>query len=132
MTSWREIDRIRKNSDAFRALASSLLAHDEITEWETAFLESIIGRTGVKEYSTLQGEKLLQIRDDYQLVENCRSFSVKNLLDGCHLARLDLSEDDEAWIIATRDRNPKAVRRRDIGRLLACARQLNLIEDDAA
>jgi hypothetical protein len=70
MASWREIDRIRKDPAAMRALAAHLmrLPNADLTEWEIKFLDSISGdRTG-GEFTTRQSEKLLQIRDDSEYV----------------------------------------------------------------
>ncbi len=134
MASWREIDRIRKDPEGFRALATRLLKlpNEGFTEWETMFLESISLNRELKEFTTRQGEKLLQIRDDTELVTTCRDFSVKTLLHGCYEARLDLSEADEEWIVEIHERNSVSIKRRYIGRLMRCARQLGLIEQEEA
>jgi len=70
MASWKEIDRIRKEPKAFRALAKGLRAQfsDDLTDWEKDFLEGIAGRVEKEEFTTRQSEKLLQIRDDYTSV----------------------------------------------------------------
>ena len=54
MASWREIDRIRKDPAAMRALAAHLmrLPNADLTEWEIKFLDSISeDRTG-EEFTT--------------------------------------------------------------------------------
>lgn len=134
MASWREIDRLRKNARAFRALAKHLLdlSSDDATPWESDFLESIFLLADVKEFTTRQSEKMLQIRDDYELVATFRGFSVASLIRGCWEARLDLSEDDEAWIILLYEQRPGLIKRRSIGRLMRCARQIGLIDDQVA
>lgn len=135
MASWREIERIRKDASAFRALAMRLLAHtpaDILSEWETGFLTDVVNGRHTIEYTNRQGEKLLEIRDNTQVVEDVRGFNVAALLSGCKAARLDLEEDDEAWVVAMCAANARAMRRRDCGRLLRCARELNIIEDDGA
>jgi len=43
-----------------------------------------------KEYSLRQSEKLLQIRNDYEIITNFHGFSVGFLLKGCYEARLEL------------------------------------------
>lgn len=137
MASWREIERIRKDAPRFRALAASLLAHtaeDAFTDWEMKFLGEI-GTLSINtvEFTNRQGEKLLEIRDNVQQHEIVgRGFSVKTLIAGCYLGRLDLSEDDEEWITALHATHAISVRRRDAGRLLRCARALGVIDDAEA
>lgn len=132
MASWQEIHRIRKNAKAFRALAKGLRTHiAEFTDWEKDFLTSINDQSDKDEFSTRQSEKLLQIRDDYVSVTEIRGgFSIKLILRQCYEARLDLSEDDEAWIVQRFEQSPTTMRRKHAGRLRRCARELGLIEDD--
>lgn len=131
--SWREIDRIRKQPQAFRDLAARLLAAhgDELNEWETEFLEGK-ARVKVDEFSVRQAETLLQIRDDAEPVTIWRGFSITTLLRQCFEARADLSEVDEEWIVGLRDRDTASVKRRHIGRLARCASQLGFIENQDA
>jgi hypothetical protein len=101
MASWKEIDRVRKDPKGFRALAARLLAHTpDLTDWERDnFLPSIMRQSEKEEFTTRQSEKVLQIRDDYENVTQLPgNFSVRLILRACNAARLDLSEDDEAWI----------------------------------
>ncbi len=128
MTNWKEIERIRKDARGFRSLAVRLRSLDGLTLWETDFLEDVAALKSAAEFSTRQGEKLLQIRDDNELVKTVHGFSVRTLLAKCHDARSDLSEHDEAWITAARARDPEKMRRRDVGRLLGCAKDLDLVE----
>jgi hypothetical protein len=136
MASWREIDRIRKVPIEFRALAKRLLAFGtELTEWESIFVEKICNDTEIEEFTTRQSEKLLQIRDDYETLTKFRGFSVEILLDKCWLARTYLSEGQEEKLKRLCERSWVSVRRRDIGFLMRCARELGVIEeefDDAA
>lgn len=133
MASWNEIERVRKDPKGFRALAKSLMASvgDELTDWESAFLDSVILKPDKdSDYSTRQSEKLLQIRDDGAIIETVRGFSVNTLLIACHLARVDLCEEDEDWIVAIVARSRDWIKKRDAARLLRIARELNIIEDD--
>jgi hypothetical protein len=132
MASWREIDRIRKASAEFRSLAKRLLGFIDLTDWEKDFLASIRDDRDHKEFTTRQSEKLLQIRDDYELVTEFHGLSVKILLRQCRDARLDLSEDDEEWIQQVFERNETSIRRKNVGRLMRCARELNIIEEEFA
>jgi hypothetical protein len=133
MTSWREIEHIRKAPNEFRALAARILkdAVDTMTEWEAMFLESISGDKAKAVFTIRQAEKLLQIRDDCEYVKEIRGFSVGTLLDRCHLGRCDLSEVDEAWLVELYKTGKTTVRSREAFRLLRCARELALVEEVA-
>jgi hypothetical protein len=133
MAPWKEIDRIRKEPKAFRALAKGLRTQfaGDLTDWEKDFLEGIAGRDGKEEFTTRQSEKLLQIRDDYTSVSELPGgFSVRIVLEECKEARLDLSEDDEQW--QSYERSPTTIRRKNAGRLMRCARELHIIEQEYA
>lgn len=96
--------------------------------WRLRHNTGIVLKIGVEQFSTRQAEKLLQIRDDTQLVETIDSFSVAILLRKVHDARLDLSESDEEWIAALYEPGRNTIKRRNAGRLKALARTLNLID----
>ena len=57
-------------------------------------------------------------------------FSVRLVLKGCVEARLDLSEGDEEWVLARSQVNSVSIRRKHAGRLMRCARELNLVEEE--
>jgi hypothetical protein len=131
MASWREIDRVRKETNGARDLAQRLLKiyPGELTEWELDFLQSITSYTELFEFTTRQAEKLLEIRDDTQSVTQYRGFSIARMIRQCYEARLDLSEADEQWIAELHQRDSRSVRRKQLKRLLDCARELNIIDD---
>jgi hypothetical protein len=137
MASWREIDRIRKDPTAMRALAAYLLKlpNAELTEWEITFLESFSGDRTSEEFTTRQAEKLIQIRDDSEYVSEIgyARLSVKILIADCQMGHLNLREGDEEWILGL-PKGTTSIKRRDIGRLLRCARDLHNIdhEEDTA
>lgn len=133
MASWREIERIRKDAPAFRALAAQILEHtaaDALTDWEVTFLTEIGTKSAnTIEFTNRQSEKLLEIRDNTQHVEKIGyGFSVTKLIEGCYLGRVDLTEDQEEWIAELRKSGVTSVRRRDAGKLLRCAQTLGLVE----
>jgi hypothetical protein len=135
MASWQEIDRVRKDPKGFRALAKGLRAQfaGDLTDWEKDFLEAIAGRDGKEEFTTRQSEKLLQIRDDYTSVSQLPGgFSVRIVLQECKEARLDLSAHDEQWILQSYERSPTTIKRKNAGRLMRCARELHIIEEEYA
>jgi hypothetical protein len=126
MASWKEIERIRKDREAVRAIAKRLLPNDELSEWEREFLRS---KTAARhELTNRQGEKLLEIRDGAEPLTEVAGFSVRLLLENCFLARLDLSEEDEDFITRMRAKNTTTILRRHAGRLMRCARQLLLVD----
>ncbi len=131
MASWREIERIRKDADAARAIALGVLAvdRDALNDWETDFMEGIPVHCDRGEISLPQAQKLLEIRDDVQIITEYRGLSLRRLIQHCHEARLDLSEDDEEWILHLHTSSPNTIRRRHVGRLMRCARQLGLVDD---
>jgi hypothetical protein len=135
MASWREIDRIRKDPTAMRALATFLLKipNADLTEWEIKFLKSISGDQTTEEFTTRQAEKLMQIRDDSEDVSEIgyTRLSVRILIADCQIGHLDLGEDDEEWIL-TFPKGASSIKRRLVGRLLRCARHLNNIDDEDA
>ena len=133
MASWREIDRVRKDANGARALAKRLVKiyPGEFTDWEADFLQSITSYTELFEFTTRQAEKLLQIRDDIEPVTACRGFSIATMVRQCYEARLDLSEADEQWIAELHQQGSNSIRRKHLGRLTSCARELNVIEDEA-
>jgi hypothetical protein len=134
MASWREIDRVRKDANGARELAQRLLKiyPGELTEWELDFLQSITSYAELFEFTTRQAEKLLEIRDDTEPVTQYRGFSIARMIRQCYEARLDLSEADEQWIVELHQRDSRSIRRRHLKRLLDCARDLGIIDDDAA
>jgi hypothetical protein len=132
MASWREIDRVRKDPQRAADIAKRLLSlpASELSDWELDFLRSIRRLGNVEEFTTRQAEKLLQIRDDIQEVTEVLSFSVELLLKRCFEARLDLSEADEEWVVGRFQTSPRKIRRKHVGRLMRCARELNLVEEE--
>lgn len=135
MASWKEIERIRKDAKASRTLARELIrvfASDAFSEWETSFLEAIAALPEDRELTLRQGEKLLEIRDGFAVVDQIRGFSVPLLIRQVYEARLDLEDADETWIVALWQDSPASIRKVQAGRLLRCAKHLGLIERDAA
>ena len=138
MASWREIDRIRKDPTAMRALAAYLLRlpNAELTEWEIKYLKSISDDQTGDEFTTRQAEKLMQIRDDSEEVSEIgyQRLSVRILVEDCKIAYLDLAaldEDKAEWIRAIPAGTTK-IKRRYVGQLLWCARMLKNIDDEDA
>lgn len=133
---------------------------DELTDWEKTFLDSISNKhrdeitarqaerllqishtqearrskkqkePSEEDYTTRQSEKLLEIRDDYEVLTEIRGFSVKIILCGSWEGRLDLPESAEERIVKMYEKSPTSIRRKDARFLMWCARQLNLVEEE--
>jgi len=130
MASWREIEQFRKDVAKAKALAERLLAlYSDFSDWEIDFLESLAALDARHELTTRQVEKLLEIRDDAELVTEIRGFSVRLLIKNVHEARLDLNDADEKWISRIRLSYEASIRRKHAGRLIKCAYALNIIEE---
>ncbi len=93
------------------------------------FLQHMARRKGPDPVTTRQGEKLLEIRNDAEYYSSVRGFSVQSLIKNCWLARHDLdSEDDRKFIERLKEPSYSCVKRRQLRKLLACARELGEIE----
>jgi hypothetical protein len=67
--------------------------------------------------------------DDAEYYSSVRAFGVQSLIQNCWLARDDLeSEDDRKFIEHLKETSCSSVKRRQLRKLLACARQLGEIE----
>jgi predicted glycoside hydrolase/deacetylase ChbG (UPF0249 family) len=128
VASWIEIERLRRDPDEARLPAQRLQNVESLTDWEEGFVDSHAERKSREDLTTRQAEKLVQVRDDYTFVSSCHGFSIDALIRRCFEGRLDLSEDDEAWVSRLRNEDARSVRQRDAYRLIKCARQLNIIE----
>ena len=112
-----------------QALANRLLAapDSDWTDWEIDFLEDMSRHAG-PDLTTRQGEKLIELRDDAESHASWRGLSVRILVEKCSLARDELEPPDAAFVQKLQGCGATAVKRRQLFRLLRCARQLKLIE----
>jgi hypothetical protein len=131
MQDYKEIDRIRKNLVAVRPLAKRLLdlPRADWNDWEIDFLQHMARHKGPDPITTRQCEKLLELRDEAEYYSSVRGLSVQSLIKNCWLARDDLDcEDDRKFIEHLKETSCSGVKRRQLRKLLACARQLGEIE----
>ena len=131
MTNYREIDRVRKDAVAVSSLAKRLLVapHHDWNDWELDFLQHMARHRGPDPITTRQSEKLFELRDDAEYHSSVQGFSVVSLITNCWLARNDLSsEQNRKFIEELKASSVSAIRRRQLGKLLACARELGEVE----
>ncbi len=130
MQDYREIDRIRKDFVAVRSLAKRLLdlPHADWNEWEIDFLQHMARHKGPDPITTRQGEKLVELRDDAAYYSSVHGFSVHSLIKNCWVARDDLSREEDKRFIEDL-KATTCVKRRQLRKLLACARELGEIEE---
>jgi hypothetical protein len=141
---------------ALGLLALAKTAENVFTEWELTFLKDIaeqsaevmaLSRKERQEFkfskeraeallalrdfrlTTLQAEKLFEIRDAAELFRDIGGISVRNLIIRCYEARLDLGEDDEEFIERLWRSGVGEVRRGDLFRLKRCSKQLGELEE---
>jgi len=126
----REIDRLKKNPEAFRSLARQLLRTPGTawTEWELDFLESMSVREPDSGPSTRQCEVLLDLRDSTLSYSRIDGFSVQALIENTWRARFDLGDDDERFVDELHALCATSVKRRQLLRLLVCARKVDVID----
>jgi hypothetical protein len=133
MGTWIEIERIRKDPEAFKLLARHLLADPDSVRLRsddaTDFLENI-SRYRSDELTTRQAEFLLELRDEARRYFKIGDgFSVAILIEKCFQARLELDHDsDIERIEALKTSGRMFVTGREIGWFRRICRELGEIE----
>lgn len=124
-----------ENLGAIRAEAAALLDLQhaavpmEWTDWELDFLESMAERQDDEPLTVPQVEKFAQLRRLATLQSKVEGLSVALLVANCTLEADYLDdEDDRAFVRALRQKGTAELRRRQLGRLLRCCRELGVIE----
>ncbi len=148
-------DPVRVRNLALSLITLGKLAEDIFTEWELTFLRDIAEQSASvmaltpkerKEFkfskqqaeallalrdfrlSSRQAEKLFEIRDATILHRTIAGVSVRNLINRCYEARLDLDEGDEEWIERLWRAGTADLRSSDLARLKRCSRQIGELE----
>jgi hypothetical protein len=94
------------------------------------FLDSLAEKQRwLVELSYRQAEWLLDIRDEMRTVIEHRGCGVRYLLRSCYENRLDLDEDDEAWVIELHKSGRTSVRKYEARQLYGLARELGHVDD---
>ena len=130
MASWIEIDRIRKDPAGFKSLARALLINStfEKTEWEQDFLKDKVEGKKRQEFTTRQGEAILDLRDKATLHTKYKGLSISILIEKCWLNRFDLDERDQEFIESLKASGRGYVTGRQIGRFIGICEQLGEVE----
>ncbi len=129
MASWREIDRIRKDPAAFKALAKRLLDDPgfERSEFADGFLTNIIGwKRG--ELTTRQGEILLDLRDEAEIHCEYQGLSIATLIEKCFANRFELAQADRQRIEGLHRSARRYVTGGQLGWFKRICKQLNEME----
>ena len=129
MASYKEMHELGRDRARVRMLAYRLLASQEDwTDWGHDFLESLAAHYGSDALTTRQQEKLVELRDGAEFVSRTpQGFSVSSLIESCWLRHLDLVDEDDIGFIEGL-KGERSIRRRQLGRLLRCCRQLDVID----
>lgn len=126
-----EIERIRKDTETWRALARSLVGHtaqDELHDNELDFLEQLLERRWLEELSYRQAEWLLDIRDNTRRIGSYRGFSLRTLIRRCNENRFDLDDEDQVWISGLYQEGSEVIRLRQARRVFALAQRLGEVD----
>jgi hypothetical protein len=128
MASYKEMLALGRDPVRVRAVARRLLANEEDwIAWERDLLEGLVAEYGSDALTTLQREKLVELRNGAEYISKIEELDVASLIDRCWLRRLDLDyEDDIAFI--EQERGSPSIKRRHVERLLRCCRKLGVIE----
>jgi hypothetical protein len=148
-------DPVRVRNLAHSLLALAKTAEDVFTEWQLTFLRDRVeqaeatlaltrkerkqwkdsdrlaeARLALRDFrlTTRQAETLLDIRDATIFHRDIGGITVRNLINRCYEARLDLDEGDEEWIVKLWRSGVAELRRNDLARLKRCSKQLGELE----
>ena len=90
-------------------------------------LRDVVARS--EQLTMRQSEKLVELEEASQRFTTVEGFNVRALILRCAEAACDLDEDDEDFIMQLKASGAVSVRRRQLRKLIAIARQLGVIED---
>ena len=129
---WQEINDLKRDPQAVRALAKRLLKLPGVkrSEKRTSFLNDMARRDD--EITTRQAQLLILIRDQTRMHSTAGGFSVASLIEDCWRNRdpdrhRGLSDENCEFIESIRGKT--ALSRLQLLRLFACCRQVGLIEE---
>jgi hypothetical protein len=127
LTDWQEINDLRRNPQAVRALAKRLLklTYADWREEQTRFLKDMAREK--EEVTTRQAEYLIHLRDQTELFSTAGGFSVASLVEDCWSHRLPdryrgLSDNNCEFVESIRGKT--VLTRAQLRRLFFCCREL--------
>jgi hypothetical protein len=148
-------DPVKVRNLALSLLGMTRIAEDIFSEWELTFLRDIAEQSAkvialnpkerrefkfskhqaeallaLRDFrlTSRQAEKLFEIRDATVLQSTIGGVSVRNLVNRCYEARLDLDESDEEFIERLWKSGASELRSNDLTQLKRCSRQLGKLE----
>ncbi len=130
----REMKALAENADSVRSLAGYLLHLQQLdpqvawSDWELDFLANMQAHEGREPLTMRQVEVLVELRDAARTYTRLGGMDVVSLINDCWLARFDLDEDGEAFVVGLKASGARGLKRRQALRLLALARELNIVE----
>jgi hypothetical protein len=129
MASWTELERVRKDPIAFRALAKRLLKDPncEDSEFADGFLENI-AHWKRDEITLRQAEVLLGLRDNAEIHTNYKGLSVRLLMEKCYANRYELDEGDRKRLEALYEKGRSFVTGAEMGSFKRICKQLGEME----
>jgi hypothetical protein len=129
MASWTELERVRKDPIAFRALAKSLLKDPncEDSEFADGFLENI-ARWKRDEITLRQSEVLLGLRDNAEIHTQYKGLSIRLLMEKCYATRYELDEVDRKRLEALHEKRCNFVTGAQMGWFKRICKQLGEME----
>jgi hypothetical protein len=132
MTDHRNLKALADDPAAVRRLATFLRELPEAawTDWELDFLAGLTERQTPA--TPRQAEMIVELRDAAVPYRSWEGFSVTHLVCACWENRLELSEDDEAFIVDLKAQDAKALRRRALYRLVRIAREVGVLDQHVA
>lgn len=130
MASWNEIERVRRNPEAFRPLAQALL-HDpacEESRFADGFLASIATWTR-GELSLRDCEVLLDLRDHAEIHTTCGGLNIAALIQKCHDGSGRLAPEDRMRIEDLYESGRRFVIGAELGWFTRICREVGAMED---
>jgi hypothetical protein len=129
MASWTELERVRKDPVAFRALATRLLddPNCEASEFADGFLENI-AHWKRDEITLRQAEVLLDLRDNAEIHTSYKGLSIRLLTDKCYANRYELDKGDRTRLEALYEKRRGFVTGAQMGWFKRACKQLGEME----
>jgi hypothetical protein len=148
-------DPVKVRNLALSLLAMARIAEDIFSVWELTFLRDVAEQSAKiialttkerKEFkfskhqaeallalrdfrlTSRQAEKLFEIRDATVSHRTIGGISVRNLINRCYEARLDLTESDEEFITRLWKSGATELRSNELAQLKSCSKQIGELE----